>query len=151
MSEAHEVIAQWQVAQAITRMVNAIDSKRWSDARVQFADTVFVDYSSLNGQPGADISSSDLVHGWQELLERVLTHHMVSNFEVEVQGDKAESECHVYACHELPGLEGWDCYGRYQHLLERVNGQWLIIQMTLIVHGQKGNLEFLQQVSSQVH
>ena len=44
------------------------------------------------------------------------------------------------------GIEGWDCYGRYLHTLERIRGQWQITRMTLVVHGQKGNLSFLQQI-----
>ncbi len=134
------------VEQTIIRMVNAIDRKEWSVVREQFTDTVLVDYSSLNGAAGAEVPSAVLVGGWQSLLASVSTHHMVSNFEVSVDGSKASSECHVYACHTVPDLEGWDCYGRYLHTLEQIQEQWKITRMTLVVHGQKGNLSFLQQV-----
>ena len=134
------------VEQTIIRMINAIDRKEWTTAKEQFADTVMVDYSSLNNVPAADISSSDIVGSWQNLLASVATPHMVSNVEVNIAGDIAESECHVYACHAARDIEDWDCYGRYLHTLERIRGQWQITRMTLVVHGQKGNLSFLQQI-----
>lgn len=140
---------QWQLEQIIIRMVNAVDRKQWSVARELFMDIVFVDYSDLNGQPGSNIQSAELVSGWQSLLDAVSTHHMVSNFEVAIDGDKAESECHVYACHEAKGVDAWDCYGRYLHSLEQMEGHWKIARMALIVHGQKGNLSFLQDIARQ--
>lgn len=110
------------VEQTIIRMVNDVDRKEWSVVREQFTDSVFVDYSSLNGAAGAKVSSAVLVGGWQSLLVSVANHHMVSNFEVNVDGSKASSECHVYACHTVLNLEGWDYYGRYLHTLEQIQG-----------------------------
>ncbi|USE33887.1 nuclear transport factor 2 family protein [Endozoicomonas sp. SCSIO W0465] len=149
MNDTVDSICQLQPEQIITCMVNAIDRKQWSVARELFTDTVLVDYSSLNSQPGSNVRSSDLVGGWQKLLDSVSTHHMVSNFEVTMTGDRAESECHVYACHQAEGIAGWDCYGRYLHALEHIDTAWKITEMTLIVHGQKGNLSFLQDIASQ--
>ncbi len=135
-----------QAEQTIIRMVNGIDSKQWASSQETFHDTVFVDYSSLNGQPGADTPAAELIAGWQHLLAKVTTHHMVSNFQINVHGTLAESECHVYARHTCEGLEGWDCYGRYLHTLQYQNNCWQITRMTLLVHGQTGNRLFLQQI-----
>ena len=51
-----------RVKNTIVTMVNAIDTKQWALVTAQFADEVFVDYSSLTGQPGSATSASGL--GW---------------------------------------------------------------------------------------
>ncbi|MEM7193614.1 MAG: nuclear transport factor 2 family protein [Pseudomonadota bacterium] len=135
-----------QIRQNIVRMINAIDTKQWDTARDQFKEDVFVDYSSLSGQPGGLTTASELVDGWKQLLQKVDTHHLLSNFEIHVEGNQAESYSHVYASHNADGLEYWDAYGRYHHKLVFESGQWKIMSKTLIMHGQKGNLNFLNEV-----
>ena len=135
------------VEKSIVTMVNAIDAKQWDVAVSQFDADVFVDYSSLSGQPGSTTTAESLVGGWENLLARVSTLHMLSNFDISVDGDQAEAFSHVYASHSAEGIEGyWDAYGRYHHKLQNIDGEWKITSMTLIMHGQKGNLNFLQEV-----
>ena len=142
-----QLAEQEQVKQSVVTMVNAIDNKQWELASAQFKDRVFVDYSSLSGQPGGETDASQLVGGWRDLLARVDTLHQLSNFDVVINGDRAQVSSHVYASHQAEGIEGyWDAYGRYQHELERIDGAWKIASMTLIMHGQKGNTDFLSEV-----
>lgn len=135
------------VQDTITKMVNAIDTKKWQVAKDQFATDVFVDYSSMNGQAGSMVKSADLVGGWEGLLAYVDTHHMLTNFEINVDGDKAKSQSHVYASHLADNVPYWDIFGLYLHDLEKQDGEWKITSMTLVVHGQKGNTDFLADVS----
>lgn len=134
------------VQDTITKMVNAIDTKKWQIAKEQFATDVFVDYSSMNGQAGSIMKSADLVDGWENLLSTVNTHHMLTNFEITVDGDKAKSQSHVYASHTTDGVPYWDIFGLYLHELEKQDGEWKITSKTLVVHGQKGNTNFLSDV-----
>ncbi|WP_171041591.1 alpha/beta fold hydrolase [Pseudoalteromonas phenolica] len=138
---------QQQVKQVVVEMVNAIDSKQWSIAQSHFADKVFVDYSSMTGQAGSEVAATDLVGGWQSLLTQVETHHLLSNFDIQIDGNNAQMYSHVYASHTAQNIPYWDIYGRYFHKLQKVDEQWLITDMTLLTHGQKGNLNFLQEVS----
>ncbi|MEO0337540.1 MAG: nuclear transport factor 2 family protein [Pseudomonadota bacterium] len=140
---------RYKIKRSVVKMVNAIDTKQWDVARAQFADQVFVDYSSMSGQPGAMTASKDLVDGWQTLLAKVDTHHMLTNFEMSSDGKRAEVFSHVYASHTAKGIKYWDIYGRYHHKLIKTDDGWKINFMKLLVHGQKGNTKFLQQVSQQ--
>ena len=133
----------------ITRMINAIDTKEWDVARAQFSEDVFVDYSSLSGQAGGNTKADALVDGWKKLLAKVSTHHMLTNFDIKINGDEAESFSHVYASHEAPGAGYWDAYGRYHHKLRKTPDGWKIVFKKLIMHGQKGNKNFLQDVSKE--
>ncbi|WP_199922450.1 alpha/beta fold hydrolase [Pseudoalteromonas piratica] len=137
-----------QIKQSIITMVNAIDSKEWHKAESQFAQQVFVDYSSLSGQAGSEVKASDLVNGWQSLLQNVETHHMLTNFNIKVDGNKAEVMSHVYASHNATNIENWDAYGRYNHKLIKQDDKWTISSMTLLMHGQKGNRNFLTEVTA---
>lgn len=140
-------LVQLSVQQTIIKMVNAVDTKHWEEALAQFEPQLSVDYSSLTEQPKADIAASALVQSWQQALAKAQTHHMVTNFDCSLQGSHATVECHVYASHQAAGLEGWDLFGRYQFELVETQGQWRIVAMTLLVHGQKGNFDFIQQLN----
>lgn len=136
-----------EAKKTVVTMVNAIDTKKWDTAIDQFDRIVFVDYQSLSGQPGAEVPAKALVGNWEKLLKKVNTHHMLTNFEVEINGDEAEIFSHVYASHDAKRVGYWDAYGRYHHKLKKKDGKWKITFMKLIMHGQKGNKKFLQQVS----
>lgn len=150
MSDSQEMSINLQeqalVKHVIVTMINAIDTKQWGTATAMFTENVFVDYSSLSGQPGGEVKAADLVGGWEELLKKVSTHHMLTNFDISVSGDQAEVWSHVYASHAADGLEYWDAYGRYYHKLTKITSEWKITGMTLLMHGQKGNKDFLKQV-----
>lgn len=83
--------------------------------------------------------------GWKGLLAQVDTHHLLSNFAISVQGDEAETFSHVYAS-LADGIGYWNAFGRYRYILKKVDDEWKITAMTLIMHGQKGNKNFLQEV-----
>lgn len=136
-----------QVKNNIVRMVNAVDAKQWDVASAQFADEILVDYSSLTGLPAVSATVQDLVGGWKQLLQNVSTLHQLSNFDIAVEGNRAEVSSHVYASHSAEGIEHWDLYGRYHHTLSMISGQWKITGITLRVQDQKGNQDFLQQIS----
>lgn len=122
---------QEQVKQVITRMINAVDSKQWQQAKQQFTKDMFADYSSLSGQPGAQTASAELVDSWQELLGQVSTHHLLSNFEISLDGKQAEAFSHVYASHTAEGVDSyWDVFGRYHHKLQKQSDGWKINSIT---------------------
>lgn len=136
-----------QVKTSLINMINALDSKQWSVTENAFTEQVFVDYSSLNKQPGTTVAAADLVNGWQTLLAKVDTHHILSNFQVSIEGDTAESYSHVYASHTAKGFGFWDAYGRYHQKLIKTEAGWKITSMSLIMHGQKGNNDLLKEVN----
>lgn len=135
--------------QVVVKMVNAIDTKDWATGEAQFAPKVFVDYSSMTGKPGAETAAKDLVGGWEKLLSKAQTHHMLTNMVTERGANKGEAKVysHVYASHNAKGVDYWDIYGRYIHDLKKTPNGWKITSMTLKVHGQKGNTKFLEQVT----
>jgi fermentation-respiration switch protein FrsA (DUF1100 family)/ketosteroid isomerase-like protein len=138
-----------QVKQTIVDLINAVDAKQWQQAQSEMTANIFTDYSSLFGQPGAEVTSGELVGGWQNLLQNASTHHILSNFDISVEGNTATAYSHVYASHVADGIDYWDVYGRYVHKLVKQQGDWKINSMTLLTHGQKGNPNFVQEALAQ--
>lgn len=81
-------------AGVVTRMFFATDRRDWTAVRSAFADTVQLDYTSLNGGEPAAVPADDMVAGWKSLLSGFdATHH------------------HVTATHRLSSVHGdslWD-------------------------------------------
>lgn len=136
-----------EVRDTIIKSIKSIDTKEWSEATKYFNEKVFVDYSSMNGEPGAEVKAKDLVGGWEKLLKKANTLHMLSNFEITVKGKEAEIVSYVYASHVAKELEYWDVFGRYIHKLRKTKDGWKITSLTFKMHGQKGNTDFLKEIS----
>ena len=140
------------IQQTIVRMVNAIDKKAWDEAEQEFTEDIFTDYSELFGQPGTTVKTKALINNWKQLLQApVQTHHMLSNFEIQLNGDQAESYTHVYATHTQAGITHWDVFGRYHHKLTQSPTGWKITSMKLLLHGQKGNTNFFADSAAQLN
>lgn len=134
-----------QVKSTLIQLVNGIDTKEWNKTLNVLADKVTIDYSSLTGQPETIIEPKTIVGNWKKILNGVSTHHVLSNFDIVINGDEAEVFSHVYASHwaKLDNLNFWDAIGRYHQKLRKTNKGWKVIYMRLIMHGQKGNKNLL--------
>lgn len=89
---------------------------------------------STHKHGGFDGLSSDFVgFAWKIIGGLKYTAHHISNVSVEVDGDRAFSECYYFAHHRRDAKDGGgeeDAFfeGRYLDLHERRNGEWRIIR-----------------------
>jgi hypothetical protein len=135
------------VQAVVARVAHTIDSKRWSELRALFADTVQTDYTSLFGGEVQDQRADELMAAWQGLLGSVVTQHFLGPAEVEVSGRTAHAECHVRGYHVkkgAPGGDEWMVAGHYVFELYRSASGWKIGKMKLETLHQAGNLTLLQ-------
>lgn len=134
---------------AISGTINEIgmsaDLKDWVRVRVQLADEVFVDYTSLMGGDATLQKADDLIASWQSFLPGfTTTQHVITNHRVSIQGERATVVSQFIATHRLvgaPGGELWTLGGRYQHTLHLKNAGWKVVAMTMIWAWQTGNTE----------
>ncbi len=81
--------------------------------------------------------------GWQQVLPGFEhTHHAISNFQIQIEGDKATVKHYGTADHYLPNDEGgslWVVVGTYDHQLKKVQGKWRIEQLTFNLKFIDGN------------
>jgi fermentation-respiration switch protein FrsA (DUF1100 family) len=132
-----------QIVDAVNGVAMSADRREWEASRSYFVDEPFTDYSSLTGQPGAKVSTSDLIKGWSAFLSKFkFTQHFITNHEVNIRGNTARSRSYVHAIHLLPYAEGgelWGVYGTYDHELVKTSSGWKISAMVFHLFYQEGN------------
>jgi hypothetical protein len=116
------------IEEVLVRYSTCIDTKRFDGLKDVFTADAVVDYVSAGG-PRASVPE---VSEW---LAKVLApfkviQHMLGNFSIEVDGDRARSVCYFHNPMGLPGADGnvsmfW-CGGRYVDQLVRTSAGWRI-------------------------
>ncbi|MDH7464304.1 nuclear transport factor 2 family protein [Chitinophagaceae bacterium 26-R-25] len=131
------------IVQTIVNLFNGADKHDWEIVKNSFCENVLLDYSSLSGQPASTLSSTDIITSWKSFLPKFMfTLHMLSNFEVGIQGNKATAFCKGQAVHHLPNAEGgdlWTVFGTYDFALDNHGGNWHVSSMKLNLLYQDGN------------
>jgi len=95
------------ITEAVVNLFVAVDERDWPTARAGFTDTVRFDMSSMTGEPEAEIPADEIVAGWTDGLAHLdAIHHQVSNFRVEMDGNRARVRCYGIAYHHRAVAEG---------------------------------------------
>jgi hypothetical protein len=75
------------------------------------------------------------------------TQHLVSNFDIAVDGDEATCACYVRAFHMGAGARAgltWELFGNYRDRLRRTPDGWRIFKREMDVRFELGTREVLQ-------
>ena len=135
------------IEKAICDWCSAIDGRDWDRMRSLIADPVFIDYSS-NGSLKGLIPAEAWVSRLKILVGFDATLHMVSNFVIALDGDRATCTSYVNAFHFLQDrgreLGAYAC-GVYVHELERAGDFWKIAGATFKLAGRYSGNEAFQQ------
>jgi ketosteroid isomerase-like protein len=122
----------------------ALDTRDWSALDRIFAPAVDVDLSSFGGpvgrMPRADVAAV-FRHAFRH--DHVRTFQAYSNFQVEVDGDRAQMISLLHGHHAGEGFDGgrtFDLRARYTDGLIRTPEGWRIAATTLDVIAMEGNL-----------
>jgi len=114
-----------EIVALLIRYARAIDTKDWKLLRSCFLDDATSDYGGIGTWRGA----GDLV-GFMEDAHAGMgpTQHLLSNFQIEVDGDRASSLTYVHAVTVLASHpDDWiDTVGTYEDRLHRGAGGWRI-------------------------
>jgi hypothetical protein len=130
---------------AVRRIVDGIDSavddKDWPKVRAAFADMVRVDFTSLAGGEPATIPADALVDGWTAGLHaKKASHHMRTNHQIAIEGDRARVVSRGYAWNKLAGRNDlWETWGVYEHELARTPLGWKVDRMTYRALANRGD------------
>ena len=134
--------------QTVTQLFVATDQQNWEAVTAVFAETVTLDYASMNGNPASALTPEQIVTAWQGILPGFEhTHHQLGNFLVEQTDTTAHVHCYGTASHYLPHEDGnvWLVVGSYDlDLKQRENGTWAITAMTFNFKYQDGNTALAQ-------
>jgi len=129
-------------------MLHSIDAKNWDGVRRAFADRVYMDYTSLFGDPAATGTADNQVAGWRAFAGAFdVTQHITGPIIAAPDGDGVIASTHVRAYHRIQGAEGGDVWmvaGHYVVRLTSFDGAWRIAAISLTVFYQEGNLAIPQ-------
>lgn len=129
------------VEDVLIAYANALDARDWAALTELFTNDAEVDYSAEGGPVchGADEVIADCERDFEGLD---VTHHLMGNILVEVEGETATATSLVQAWHyraDAPGGSGLLLAGGYEDELVRTADGWRIRRRRLTVHFQLGN------------
>ncbi len=132
-----------EVIDKVNDIVISADKKDWNSIIDCFADEVLLDYTSLTGGEPSTLKPEKIVEAWKELLPGFkITQHSVTNHQVQIEGDEASCFSYINAVHYLPNDSGedlWIVMGHFEHHLLKMENQWKVDKMKLIVTYIGGN------------
>lgn len=139
---------QLEIVEVTSSMGLLVDARQWDALQALFTDSVYVDYTSLNGGEAQSVAAGDLIAGWRGVLERLeATQHLIAGQLVELDGDTATCAANVQGTHVLANRTGgplWTVGGRYDFELTRTADGWRISALTLTVKWATGNQQIMQ-------
>ncbi len=135
-------------AGVVTRMFFATDRRDWTAVRSAFADTVQLDYTSLNGGEPAAVPADDMVAGWKSLLSGFdATHHHVTPVSTSESADGIQVTLNGTATHRLSSGHGdslWTIGGYYEADLFATGDGWKITGLTFVATWGSGNRDLVR-------
>lgn len=130
--------------ETVVKLFIATDQQNWNEVLSVFSENVFLDYSSMTGEKGVEVSSKQIVDAWSSFLPGFEnTHHQVGNFVVKENKGIVEVFCYGTATHFLTNENGnvWTVVGSYNFKVEQKEDQFMISSMVFNFKYQDGNLE----------
>ena len=116
------LIDRAEITDLLTRYARAVDRQDWGLFRSVFTPDARIDYTQVGGASG---SLDEVV----AFLARVMpmfevTQHLISNVEIDIDGDEAKVTAMVHNPLKLPDSEVWATGGWYHHELVRTSDGW---------------------------
>ena len=106
----------------LTRYATAVDRRDWEQYRSIFTADAEIDYTSAGGIAGTVDEIVEFLSNSLEMFE--MTQHLVSNIDLEVNGESATVTAMFNNPMRLPGGDTWFTGGWYHHDLVRTPDGW---------------------------
>ena len=106
----------------LPRYATAVDRRDWEQYRSIFTADAEIDYTSAGGIAGTVDEVVEFLSTSLEMFE--MTQHLVSNIDLEVNGDSATVTAMFNNPMRLPGGDTWFTGGWYHHDLVRTPDGW---------------------------
>ena len=106
----------------LTRYATAVDRRDWEQSRSIFTADAEIDYTSAGGIAGTVDEIVEFLSTSLEMFE--MTQHLVSNIDLEVNGESATVTAMFNHPMRLPGGDTWFTGGWYHHDLVRTPDGW---------------------------
>ncbi len=137
---------------ALVAMFFAADRHAWAAVRAYLAETLSLDYTSLNGGEPASVSADGLVEAWKAFLPGFdVTHHQLSVVSSRAVSNGIEVVANGTATHRLASVTGeslWTIAGYYTAVLGRAGDRWVISSLVFTCTWGSGNRELVREAQA---
>lgn len=149
MTNDQKLLELWedkQVSKVMLRFGRALDTGDWAAYRSCFTDQVNIDFKRLTGMPEVRVDAELWTLFAEQILSPVRRHHVYTNWDVSVEGDRAYALVYMTARHwkgtDL-GASDYTQYGWYDVWFERAGDGWLINRIKHDFQWVEGNNSLL--------
>lgn len=132
MTNEEKLLELWedkQVSKVMLRFGRALDTGDWPAYRSCFTPVVNIDFKRLTGIEEVRVDADLWTRFAEQILSPVRRHHVYTNWDISVDGDRAYALVYMTARHwkgtDL-GVSDYTQYGWYDVWLERSGDGWLI-------------------------
>ncbi|MBO9375408.1 hypothetical protein GG804_01375 [Sphingomonas histidinilytica] len=133
MTPEQKIASLWdekQVRNVILRFGRALDTGNWPAYRSCFTNPVNIDFKRLTGRDEVRIDADLWTLFAEQILSPVRRHHVYTNWDITVDGDRAHALVYMTARHWKStdlGVSHNTQYGWYDFWLARqADGEWLM-------------------------
>jgi hypothetical protein len=132
MTDDEKLLELWeekQVMKVMLRFGRALDTGDWAAYRSCFTNPVTIDFRRLTGQPEVRVDADLWTLFAEQILSPVRRHHVYTNWDIELEGDRAHALVYMTARHWKStdiGTSSNTQYGWNEVWFERREGAWLI-------------------------
>jgi len=117
VADTPSVVDELAVQRTLYDYAWACDNGEWDLLRSVFTADAHLDYSSTGGPAGG---REEVVTWLQESLSLLpVAQHVVSNFQIDVSGNRAAGRAMFFMAAQIPGLDGMLTTGGYYDLAFR--------------------------------
>ena len=124
---AEQLADRQEIVEVIDRYGTALDAKDYDRFRSCFSDDARVSYGGNEHDLDGAVGICEAA-----LSQYEFTQHLLGNYDIDLDGDRATARTYLHASHVKPGgTEIWIVGGTYIDTLERRDGDWKITARTL--------------------
>jgi hypothetical protein len=129
----------FKIQELVARFSNSFDVKDWDGLQACLTKSLDTDYSDLRGTPPETIEAADYVRARRESLDKLSTHHLSGNVELEYS-DKFNATCRVsMVIWRKSVAEEFTTHCMYTFKLTKIKSDWKISGITQKVFWNEGN------------
>jgi ketosteroid isomerase-like protein len=129
-----------EIQQVLNLYASALDKHQWSDLEQVFTEDAVADFIGIGVCEGRQ-AITELVTG--VLTQCAVTQHLLGNYMIDVDGDKATASCYLSAMHAGLGdyaAEIFTVWGEYNDQLVRTADGWRIAHRSLTTMHASGDI-----------
>lgn len=131
------------IIETVNKLFIAVDERDWDIVSSVFDDTVLLDYTSMAGGVPANLTSSQIIESWKEILPGFdKTHHQLGNYQVDIDSKNIQVFCYGTATHYLKNESNnniWTVVGSYNFELQEKDSNIKITKMKFNLKYIDGN------------